>query len=78
TGATIITGLTAFQLLKKKNLSAVNQEIYHKTMRLGLLLMLIFSLGSIGMGDVQMQALVHDQPMKFAATEAVYKTTGDE
>ena len=77
TGATIITGLAAFQLLKKRTLSDINKAIYHKTIRIGLTLMLIFSIGSIGMGDVQMQYLVHEQPMKFAATEALYKTTGE-
>lgn len=75
TGATIICGLAAFQLLKKRQLSAENKKIYHKTMRVGLWLMLIFSLGSIGAGDMQMQYLIKEQPMKFAATEAVYKTT---
>ncbi|MDH5100886.1 cytochrome ubiquinol oxidase subunit I [Lactobacillus kefiranofaciens] len=76
-GSTIITGLAAFQLLKKHTLSDINKKIYHKTIRLGLTLMLILSLGTIAMGDVQMQYLVHEQPMKFAATEAVYKTTGE-
>ena len=75
TGATIITGLAAFQLLKKRALSDENKQIYHKTMRVGLWLMLIFSLGSITAGDMQMQYLIKEQPMKFAATEAVYKTT---
>lgn len=77
TGATIITGLAAFQLLKKRKLSQNNKIIYHKTIRLGLLLMLIFSLGSIIMGDLQMRYLVNEQPMKFAATEDIYKTTGE-
>lgn len=76
TGATIITGLAAFQLLKKRTLNETNKKIYHKTMRLGFLLMLIFSLGSIILGDQQMVYTIHEQPMKFAATEAVYKTTG--
>ncbi|MGM9891923.1 cytochrome ubiquinol oxidase subunit I [Limosilactobacillus sp.] len=75
TGATIIAGLTAFQLLKKRPLSDENKTIYHKTMRVSLWLMLIFSLGSITVGDMQMQYLIKEQPMKFAATEAVYKTT---
>lgn len=78
TGATIITGLAAFQLLKKRTLSKTNRQIYHKTMRLGMTLMLIFSLGSILIGDVQMRYTIKEQPMKFAATEAVYKTTGKQ
>ena len=77
TGATIITGLAAFQLLKKHDLSEANKAIYHKTMRIGMVLMLIFSLGSIAVGDVQMRYTITEQPMKFAATEAVYKTTGE-
>lgn len=76
TGATIITGLAAFQLLKKRALSKENKKIYHKTMRLGMILMLIFSIGEIVVGDQQMIYTIHEQPMKFAATEAVYKTTG--
>ena len=78
TGATIICGLAAFQLLKKRSLSDENKQIYHKTMRIGLWLMLIFSIGSVTAGDLQMQYLIKEQPMKFAATEMVYKTTGDK
>ena len=63
TGATIITGLAAFQLLKKRALSDENKLIYHKTMRVGLTLMLIFSLGAIVAGDMQMQYLIKEQPM---------------
>lgn len=77
TGATILTGLAAFQLLKKRTISDASKKIYHKTMRLGMILMLIFSLGEIVVGDMQMQFTIKDQPMKFAATEAVYKTTGE-
>lgn len=76
TGATIFAGLAAFQLLKKRDLSEVNKKIYQKTIRLGLILMLIFSAGELASGDVQMQYTLHDQPMKFAAAEGVYKTTG--
>ena len=54
TGTTILTGLAAFQLLKKRNLSDINKKIYRKTMRLGLILMLIFSAGEIAVGDMQM------------------------
>lgn len=78
TGATIITGLAAFQLLKKRQLSKENTKVYHKTMRLGMTLMLIFSVATMLMGDLQMKYLIKEQPMKFAATEAVYKTTGKQ
>ncbi|MDO4902624.1 MAG: cytochrome ubiquinol oxidase subunit I [Limosilactobacillus sp.] len=75
TGATAFAGMAAFQLLKKRSITDEDKKIYQKTMRVGLWMMLIFSLSSIAIGDVQMQYLIKEQPMKFAATEAVYKTT---
>lgn len=77
TGSTIFAGLSAFQLLKKRAISDTDKKIYHKTMRLSMWLMLIFSAATITMGDFQMRYLVKEQPMKFAATEAVMKTTGN-
>lgn len=76
TGATIIAGLSAFQFLKKRSMSEADSKIYKKSMRLGLIMMLIFSIGSVTAGDLQMKYLINEQPMKFAATEALYKTTG--
>ena len=58
TGATIITGLAAFQLLKKRQLSKENTKVYHKTMRLGMTLMLVFSVATMLMGDLQMKYLI--------------------
>lgn len=75
-GGIIIAGLTAFQLLKNKKLSEANRIFYKKSMRLGLLVALIFSVGGIVAGDLQMQYLIKEQPMKFAATEDVFDTTG--
>src|SRR5699024_7328158 len=72
----IIAGLTAFQLLKNQKLSEANKKFYKKSMRLGLLVSLIFSIGGIALGDAQMQYLIKEQPMKFAATEDVFTTTG--
>ena len=37
---------------------------------------LIFAVFGLVLGDLQMQYLVKEQPMKFAATEDVYTTTG--
>ncbi len=75
-GGIIIAGLTAFQLLKNQKLSETNKKFYKKSMRLGLLVSLIFSVGGIALGDAQMQYLIKEQPMKFAATEDVFTTTG--
>ena len=77
-GGVIFAGLSAFQLLKKRSLSDQNRNIYKKTMRIGLWVMLIFSVCGIYLGDKQMIYLVNEQPMKFAATEDLYKTTGDK
>ncbi|WGN90564.1 cytochrome ubiquinol oxidase subunit I [Ligilactobacillus faecis] len=76
-GGIILAGLTAFQLLKK-DISKGAKDLYKRSMRLGLWMSLIFSLGTVLLGDLQMKYLIYEQPMKFAATEAVYKTTGDQ
>ncbi|RVU70909.1 MULTISPECIES: cytochrome ubiquinol oxidase subunit I [Lactobacillus] len=78
TGSLIFAGLTAFQLLKKREISEADKRIYHKSMRLSLWLVLLFACLNIFAGDLQMRYLIKEQPMKFAATEAVMKTTGDK
>lgn len=75
-GGTIVAGLTAFQLLKKQSLSSEVKDLYKKSMRLGLTLMLIFGALTVAWGDMQMKYLVKEQPMKFAAAEGVVTTTG--
>lgn len=75
-GGVIFAGLAAFQLLKKKQPSEAARHIYKKTLRLGLSISLIFAIFGLVLGDLQMQYLIKEQPMKFAATEAVYTTTG--
>ena len=76
-GGVIFAGLTAFQLLKKREISNEARTIYKKTMRLSLWMSLIFAIFGLVLGDMQMQYLVKEQPMKFAATEDVYTTTGE-
>lgn len=76
-GGTVIAGMAAIQLLRQKTISEITSTIYKKSMRIGFLVALIGSFGSLGTGDLQMKALVHDQPMKFAATEGLYKDSGD-
>lgn len=38
---------------------------------------LIGSISVMGVGDLQMKSLLHDQPMKFAAMEGDYEDSGD-
>ena len=78
-GGTVIAGMAAIQLLRgqKKKISEVSREIYKKSLRIGFIVALVGSLSALGTGDLQMKALVHDQPMKFAATEGLYEDSGD-
>lgn len=76
-GGIVIAGMSAFRLIKKHKLSTVSTNIYKKSLRLGLLVSLIGSLAVMGAGDLQMKALLHEQPMKFAAMEGDYKDSGD-
>lgn len=76
-GGMVIAGMAAFRLLKKESLTESVQEIYKKSLRLGLLVTLIGSISVIGAGDLQMKALLNDQPMKFAAMEGDYEDSGD-
>ncbi len=71
-GGIIVAGLAAFQILKKREI-----DFYKKSMRVGLLVGLVGSILVLGAGDAQTKALIEDQPMKFAATEGLYKNSGD-
>lgn len=71
TGGFIVAGLSAWQLIRKQN-----EAFYMSSMKTGLVVGLISSIMVMGAGDLQMRALIEEQPMKFAATEAVYETTG--
>lgn len=75
-GGIIVAGLAAFRMLKANQLSENARLIYKKSIKLGLIVTLIGSIAVIMAGDSQMQYLIHEQPMKFAATEGVYNTTG--
>lgn len=76
-GGTVIAGMSAFKLLKKEELTESVQKIYKKSLRLGLLVSLLGSISVMGVGDLQMKALINDQPMKFAAMEGDYEDSGD-
>lgn len=52
-------------------------DFYTKSLRVGLIVGLISVVAAMGMGDLQTQFIIKDQPMKFAATEGIYKDTGD-
>ncbi|KRL38202.1 cytochrome ubiquinol oxidase subunit I [Liquorilactobacillus uvarum] len=73
-GGMILAGLSAFQLLKRR----INEpDFYKKSIKIGLWITLIGSLAVLMAGDLQMKALVKEQPMKFAAAEGEYDDTTD-
>ncbi|PZO95741.1 cytochrome ubiquinol oxidase subunit I [Streptococcus halichoeri] len=76
-GGIVVAGMAAFKLLKKDSLAASTQAIYKKSLRLGLVIALFGSIAVLGAGDLQMKALLHEQPMKFAAMEGDYEDSGD-
>lgn len=71
-GGIVVVGLAAFQLLKKRDVS-----FYKASMSVGLWIGLVGSLSVLLAGDLQMKALVEEQPMKFAAMEGDYEDSGD-
>lgn len=74
TAGIVIAGMSAWALLRNKN---KNTEFWRKSIKVSLIIALISSIGVIGAGDLQTQYVLKDQPMKFAATEGVYETTGE-
>ncbi|MDN6899788.1 cytochrome ubiquinol oxidase subunit I [Oenococcus sicerae] len=70
TAAMVVAGMSAFGLIWKQN-----HEFHLKSLRLGLIVGLIFAVATIAAGDLQTRYIIKDQPMKFAATEGIYKNT---
>lgn len=73
TASFVVIGMAAFGLLAKRDVN-----FHKKSMRVALWIGLIAAICEAGAGDYQTQVEIHEQPMKFAATEGVYKTTGDK
>lgn len=73
-GGILVAGMSCFQILRK-NKKNKEHKFYKKSIKLGLIITLIGSLGTMGSGDLQMRELMNEQPMKFSAMEAVYDDT---
>ena len=71
-GGFFVAGLAAFRLIAKKDI-----EFNRKSLNLGLMIGLVGAMMSGATGHIQTQALIADQPMKFAATEGLYEDSGD-
>ncbi len=69
-GATMFAGISAYFLMKRREV-----EVFRKSVRLGLIGMLIGSLGTIITGDLLAKVMTDVQPMKMAAAEALWETS---
>ena len=69
TGGFIVAGISAFQIAKNRN-----SDLFKATVRFGLLIALIGSIGNFFAGDQQMIEVKNSQPMKFAVAEGVTQT----
>ncbi|MET3806604.1 cytochrome d ubiquinol oxidase subunit I [Nakamurella sp. UYEF19] len=67
TGAVLITGISAWFLMHRRDV-----EMFRTCLRLGLVGMLIGSVAVLVSGDLQGKVMTEVQPMKMAAAEALY------
>lgn len=72
TGAFLITGVSAWKILKKQDV-----EFFKKSFKLGVIVALISSFLVAIYGHQQAQYLVHTQPMKMAAAESLWDNSED-
>lgn len=72
TGAFLIAGIAAYQLLKKKDV-----EFFKKSFKIAIIVAFLGSMGTALYGHQQAQYLVHTQPMKMAASEGLWDTSSD-
>ncbi|MBD7907972.1 cytochrome ubiquinol oxidase subunit I [Sporosarcina gallistercoris] len=72
TGAFFVVGVSAFYLIKKRQV-----DFFKKSIGIGLLVGLVGGLGLAFTGHSQAQYLMHAQPMKMAAAEGLWEDSGD-
>ncbi|MGM9925744.1 MAG: cytochrome ubiquinol oxidase subunit I [Bacillus sp. (in: firmicutes)] len=72
TGALVIGGISAYNLLKKRNI-----DFFHKSFKIAMVISLISGIGIAFSGHSQAQYLMDTQPMKMAASEALWEDSGD-
>ncbi len=72
TGAFLITGVSAWKLLKKQD-----TDFFKKSFHIALVVAIISGLGIAFTGHAQSQFLVETQPMKMAAAEGLWEDSAD-
>lgn len=70
TGAFFVTGVSAWYLIRKRN-----SEVFTRSFQIGVMFALAGSVLTIVMGHAQAQHLMVVQPMKMAASEALWNTS---
>lgn len=72
TGAFLVTGISAYKLLKKQDVA-----FFRKSFEIAAIVGIISSFGVAVAGHAQAQYLVETQPMKMAASEGLWGESGD-
>lgn len=72
TGAFLVTGISAYKILKKQEVS-----FFKKSFQIAAIVGIISSIGVAVAGHAQAQYLVETQPMKMAASEGLWGKSGD-
>jgi cytochrome bd ubiquinol oxidase subunit I len=72
TGSFFMAGISAYKLVRKQEV-----EMFKPAFQLGIVVALVSSVLTAVVGHSQAQHLMESQPMKMAAAEALWNTTGD-
>ncbi|WP_050615125.1 cytochrome ubiquinol oxidase subunit I [Bacillus testis] len=72
TGAFVVGGISAYNLLKKRNL-----DFFRRSFKISMIISLISGILIAFSGHMQAQHLMSAQPMKMAASEALWEDSGD-
>ncbi len=72
TGSMFVTGISAYQILRKHKV-----DLFKSSFTIGIVFALAASFMTAVAGHEQAQHLMKSQPMKMAASEALWNTTGD-
>ncbi|GIP33444.1 cytochrome ubiquinol oxidase subunit I [Paenibacillus sp. J2TS4] len=72
TGALFVTGISAYKILRRQQ-----TELFKISFSIGIILTLVSSLLTAIAGHDQAQHLMKSQPMKMAASEALWHTSGE-
>ncbi|MEH6944337.1 cytochrome ubiquinol oxidase subunit I [Bacillus sp. JJ722] len=72
TGAFVVGGISAFNILKKRNM-----EFFQRSFIIAMIIALVSGIGIGASGHSQAQHLMTSQPMKMAASEALWEDSGD-